>query len=238
MMMKKTSGGDSPLRQGAGKSFWTLPIFGSMAVADRDVFWKSDRVLRFFPSRDLYRRRASSGVGRGAITHRGRGQGPGRAALLCGAFVAPLRLLFGSLEASVNFWTFSFCFVQIREYFLCNFSETQKQQKIGNWHCGDLLIGQFWKMHKCATKCNETLSKWCKNKHGASKIIDTFETYQCFIKLGLLNALVADEEVYESIPSFLGGGDVADERIILLGKRHVDEMQGGGIELLVDLLPR
>jgi hypothetical protein len=33
-------------------------------------------------------------------------------------------------------------------------------------------------MHKNATKCNETLSKWCKNMHGASKIIDTFETYQ------------------------------------------------------------
>jgi hypothetical protein len=33
-------------------------------------------------------------------------------------------------------------------------------------------------MHKNATKCNKTLSKWCKNKHGASKIIDTFETYQ------------------------------------------------------------
>jgi hypothetical protein len=32
-------------------------------------------------------------------------------------------------------------------------------------------------MHKNATKCNETLGKWCKNKHGASKIIDTFETY-------------------------------------------------------------
>jgi hypothetical protein len=32
-------------------------------------------------------------------------------------------------------------------------------------------------MHKNATKCNETLSKWCKNKHGASKIIVTFETY-------------------------------------------------------------
>jgi hypothetical protein len=27
-------------------------------------------------------------------------------------------------------------------------------------------------------KCNKTLSKWCKNKHRASKIIDTFETYQ------------------------------------------------------------
>jgi hypothetical protein len=27
-------------------------------------------------------------------------------------------------------------------------------------------------------KCNETVGKWCKNKHGASKIIDTLETYQ------------------------------------------------------------
>jgi hypothetical protein len=33
-------------------------------------------------------------------------------------------------------------------------------------------------MHKSATKCNKTLGKWCKNKHGASKIIDTLETYQ------------------------------------------------------------
>jgi hypothetical protein len=54
--MKKTSGGDSPLRQGAEKSFWTLPIFGSTAAADRDVFWKIDRVLRFFLSGGLYRR--------------------------------------------------------------------------------------------------------------------------------------------------------------------------------------
>ena len=59
MAMKKTSGGDSPLRQGAGKSFWTLPIFGSTAAADRDVFWKSDRVLRFFPLGGLYRRRGN-----------------------------------------------------------------------------------------------------------------------------------------------------------------------------------
>jgi hypothetical protein len=36
-------------------------------------------------------------------------------------------------------------------------------------------------MHKNAIKCNETLSKWCKNKHGASKIIDTLETYQCYL---------------------------------------------------------
>jgi hypothetical protein len=59
MAMKKTSDGDSPLRQGTRKSFWTLPIFGSTAAADRDVFWKSDRVLRFFPSGGLYRRRGN-----------------------------------------------------------------------------------------------------------------------------------------------------------------------------------
>jgi hypothetical protein len=33
-------------------------------------------------------------------------------------------------------------------------------------------------MHKSATKCNETVGKWCKNKHGGLKIIDTLETYQ------------------------------------------------------------
>jgi hypothetical protein len=57
MAMKKTSGGDSPLWQGAGKSFWTLPIFGSTAAVDHDVFKKSDRELRFFSSGGLYRRR-------------------------------------------------------------------------------------------------------------------------------------------------------------------------------------
>jgi hypothetical protein len=38
MAMKKTFGDDSPLRQGAGKSFWTLLIFGSMTAVDHDVF--------------------------------------------------------------------------------------------------------------------------------------------------------------------------------------------------------
>jgi hypothetical protein len=126
MSMKKTSGGDSPLWQGAGKSFWTLPIFGSTAAVDHDVFWKSDRVLRFFPSGGFIGEGASSGVDRGDLTHRGRGQGPGRTALLCGPLVAPLHLLFGSLEASVKFWATGFCFVQFGEYFLCNFSEIQK----------------------------------------------------------------------------------------------------------------
>jgi hypothetical protein len=32
-------------------------------------------------------------------------------------------------------------------------------------------------VHKSATKCNEIVGKWCINNHGASKIIDTLETY-------------------------------------------------------------
>jgi hypothetical protein len=75
---------------------------------------------------------ASSEVARGALTHRGRGQAPGRTALVCGALVAPLQLLFGSLEASRKNKTLGTCFVQFREYFLCITSETQKQQKTGN----------------------------------------------------------------------------------------------------------
>jgi hypothetical protein len=70
MAMKKTSGGDSPLRQGAEKSFWTLPIFGSTAAVDRDVFWKNDRVFRFFPSGGLYRRRGGVRGGPGGPHHK------------------------------------------------------------------------------------------------------------------------------------------------------------------------
>jgi hypothetical protein len=47
MAMKKTSGGDSALRQGAGKSFWTLPdgsrcvsgkLIGYLGFSHRGVF--------------------------------------------------------------------------------------------------------------------------------------------------------------------------------------------------------
>jgi hypothetical protein len=69
---------------------------------------------------------ASSKVDRGGLTHRGHGLPLGRAALVCGHLVAPLCLLFGSLEASVKFWATGFGFVQFQEYFLCSFSETQK----------------------------------------------------------------------------------------------------------------
>jgi hypothetical protein len=47
MAMKKTSSGDSPLRQGVGKNFWTLPISGRQRRWIAMCFWKIDRVLGF-----------------------------------------------------------------------------------------------------------------------------------------------------------------------------------------------
>jgi hypothetical protein len=32
-------------------------------------------------------------------------------------------------------------------------------------------------MHKSATKCNETIGKWCKSKHGASKIYNIYKVH-------------------------------------------------------------
>jgi hypothetical protein len=53
-------------------------------------------------------------------------------------------------------------------------------------------------MHKSATKCNKTLSKWCKNKHGASKIIDTFWMYQVVTNMGPSTEKIPSIERFET----------------------------------------
>jgi hypothetical protein len=50
-------------------------------------------------------------------------------------------------------------------------------------------------MHKNATKCNEILNKWYKNKHGASKIMDTLETYQATEMFKVVPLLVVDGNI-------------------------------------------
>jgi hypothetical protein len=66
------------------------------------VLGKMPIVLGFFVGRLLIGEGASSGVDQGSLTTGGRGQGLGRAPSWCGRPVAPLRLLFGLLEASLN----------------------------------------------------------------------------------------------------------------------------------------
>jgi hypothetical protein len=111
MAIKKTSGGDSPLQQGAGKSFWTLPISGRWR---RRIAMYSEKVigcLSFSRRRVFIGEGAASEVVLVGLTTGGHGPALGRAPWWCGPPVAPLRLLFGSLEPSVNFWTPGFCFV-------------------------------------------------------------------------------------------------------------------------------
>jgi hypothetical protein len=64
-------------------------------------------------------------------------------------------------------------------------------------------------MHKSATKCNETIGKWCKNKHGASKIIDTFETYHPppLMVISISQDLTLYPITFDALLGF-GGGDL------------------------------
>jgi hypothetical protein len=52
-----------------------------------------------------------------------------------------------------------------------------RKQELALWHLVNRLVPK--KCIKMPRSVNKTQSNWCKNKHGASKIIDTFATYQC-----------------------------------------------------------
>jgi hypothetical protein len=69
-------------------------------------------------------------------------------------------------------------------------------------------------------KCNETLGKWYKNKHGASKIIDTLETYQPLVtSLG---------HMLKSVERFMQPTDVVRMRQVEKTKRMLT------IDLLIE----
>jgi hypothetical protein len=102
---------------------------------------KSDPSFRFFPSRGFYRRKGSV---RGWATwphHMVVRPGAGPRHPMVSLAPGPPSSHLRSLRSFGKNRRFDFCFVQYREYFLCNFSKTQIQQKTGNWHCGILLIG-------------------------------------------------------------------------------------------------
>jgi hypothetical protein len=131
MVMKKASGDDSPLRQGAGKSFRTLRISGRRWRQLAVCFMKSVRVLSIFPSEGIYGRKGDvKGWTRGPHHLVARPGGGPHHPMVRPPSGPALSLLWTSSSFQVN-RNFGFCFVQFREYFLCNFSKTQKQQKTG-----------------------------------------------------------------------------------------------------------
>jgi hypothetical protein len=78
-------------------------------------------------------------------------------------------------------------------------------------------------MHKSATKCNETLGKWCINKHGASKIIDTFETYHWSI----IKNLAENFSNERAVNGFISG---------LYRSDFIEEMGGIKLKKVSDLM--
>src|SRR5215217_2335656 len=129
MAMKSPPGDESPLRQGAGGDLLNPPRWDSR----RRRLWKVFRIVALgtggFATETLSRRKVNAGATRGAQGVGPRGQGLGRAALSPGCLVAPLRYLFGLLEASCKNRTLGESFVQFREYFLTRISETKNSRK-------------------------------------------------------------------------------------------------------------
>jgi hypothetical protein len=78
MATKKTSGGDSPLRQGAGKSFWTLPISGRRRRRIAMYFGKVIGSLGFSRRGVFIGEGAASEVDQVGLTIGRRGQALGR----------------------------------------------------------------------------------------------------------------------------------------------------------------
>jgi hypothetical protein len=100
MAMKKTSGGDFPLGRVLGRASGPSRSQVDDGGGSRCVSGKLIGCLGFSHRGVIIGEGAASEVDQGGLTHRGRGPGAGRAALLCGWPVAPLHLLFGLLEAS------------------------------------------------------------------------------------------------------------------------------------------
>jgi hypothetical protein len=95
MVMKKASGGYSPLRQGAGKSLWTLPISRRRRRRLAVCFLEKSLGLRVFSLRRICMRKCDvRGWTRGPH-HLVARPGVGHATLWSGYPLAPLRLCFG-----------------------------------------------------------------------------------------------------------------------------------------------
>jgi hypothetical protein len=102
MAMKKTFDCDSLSGRLPGRASGPSQSRVDDGGGSRCVSGKLIGCLGFSRREEYIGGRAASGGGPGGVTTRGRGPGAGHATLWCGWPMAPLRLLFGLLEASVK----------------------------------------------------------------------------------------------------------------------------------------
>ena len=139
MVMKKASGDDSPLRQGAGKS----SDFPETMAAATDFFSGTFVLYLGFSHRGEYiGERAESEAVQGGHTLARRGQGGTRA---WGGVWQPCGPPPAHLRASRVFWcktTLNNFLCRFGEYFLCNFSgiKNSRKQELALWHLVNMLV--------------------------------------------------------------------------------------------------
>jgi hypothetical protein len=135
------SGGNSPTRQGARTETSVPWNWSSMAAALRNFSWMDTGRFRVFASERIYRRKGDV---------RGWTRGPHHLVVRPGDPRHPMvrpppgpssSLLWTPSPCQVN-RNFGFRFVQLREYFLCNFSEIQnsRKQELALWHLVNRLV--------------------------------------------------------------------------------------------------
>jgi hypothetical protein len=122
---------NSPSQQGARTETSVPRNWSSMAAALRNFSWIDADSFRVFALEAIYRQKGDVKGHLGGPHHTVVRPGGTRATPWCGRLLALLRPCFGlRLRVGKN-KRFGFRFVPFREYFLYNFSETQKQQKTG-----------------------------------------------------------------------------------------------------------
>jgi hypothetical protein len=120
------SGGTSPSWQGAGTDTSVPRNLPSMVVKLRNCSGKNADSPRVFRPEASYRRRGVVGRRPGAPHNRWARPGPGQRPLIVWPASGPLWLSFGLRYSFEKNKTSRTCFIQLREYFLCSFSEIQK----------------------------------------------------------------------------------------------------------------
>jgi hypothetical protein len=125
------SGGNSSSWQATGTETSIPWNWFSMAAALRNFLWMDADWFRVFTSERIYRRKGDvRGWTRGPHHLVARPGGHPRHPMVWLPPGSPPSLLWTPSRVEKN-RNFGLCFVQFWEYFLCNFFETQKQQKIG-----------------------------------------------------------------------------------------------------------
>jgi hypothetical protein len=120
------SGGNFPSQQSAGTETSVPRTSSTMAVVLRNFIWENADLFRVFASEAFYRRMGDVRRHPGAPHHRVARPGVHpRHQVVWPPPGPPSSLIWTPSRVGEN-RNFGLCFVQIREYFLCNFSERQK----------------------------------------------------------------------------------------------------------------